>query len=64
MHPLAPPLYGEATPRVLIAPAAPGSTVIIAHVSRKQKDAVGVESCRFESIALKDMLRSPNGRDR
>jgi hypothetical protein len=47
-----------------LAPTAPGSAVIIAHVSRKQKDAVGLEWCRFGSTVVKDLLRSPYGRDR
>jgi hypothetical protein len=33
--------------------------VVIAHVSRKFKDDVGVEWCEFAPSVVKDLLRSP-----
>jgi hypothetical protein len=35
------------------------ATVVIAHVSRKFKDDVGVEWCEFAPSVVKDLLRSP-----
>jgi hypothetical protein len=37
-----------------------GSALVVAHVSRKLKDDVGVEWCQFAPRIVKDLLRSPS----
>jgi hypothetical protein len=37
--------------------------VVVAHVSRKFKDDVGVEWCEFAPTVVKDLLRSPAMRE-
>lgn len=37
-------------------------TVLLAHVSRKEKEDVGIEWCEFAPIVVKDLLRSPSMR--
>lgn len=37
-----------------------GGAEIMAHVTRKLKDAVGLEWCEFAPRAVKDLLRSPS----
>jgi hypothetical protein len=40
----------------------PPSAILLAHVSRKGKEDVGIEWCEFAPIVVKDLLRSPSMR--
>lgn len=44
---------------IALPPPAQGDAVIKAHVTRKLKEAVGVEWCEFAPSVVKDLLRSP-----
>jgi len=43
-------------------PPSPRAAVLMAHVSRKLKEGVGIEWCEFAPIIVKDLLRSPSVR--
>jgi hypothetical protein len=43
-------------------PSSPRATVVMAHVSRKLKEGVGIEWCEFAPTVVKDLLRSPSVR--
>jgi hypothetical protein len=38
------------------------AAILLAHVSRKREEDVGIEWCEFAPIAVKDLLRSPSMR--
>jgi hypothetical protein len=40
----------------------PRPAILLAHVSRKRKEDIGIEWCEFAPIAVKDLLRSPSMR--
>jgi hypothetical protein len=41
-------------------PPSPRAAVLMAHVSRKLKEGVGIEWCEFAPTIVKDLLRSPS----
>jgi hypothetical protein len=43
-------------------PPSPRAAVLMAHVSRKLKEGVGIEWCEFAPTLVKDLLRSPSVR--
>jgi hypothetical protein len=45
---------------IKLPPPSQGAAVVVAHVSRKLKEGVGVEWCQFAPSAVKDWLRSPS----
>jgi hypothetical protein len=48
--------------RIELPPPSPHAAVVRAHVSRKLKEAVGIEWCEFAPNIVKDLLRSPSVR--
>jgi hypothetical protein len=47
---------------VELPPTSPRPAILLAHVSRKREEDVGIEWCKFAPIVVKDLLRSPSMR--
>jgi PilZ domain len=47
---------------VELPPPSPRPAILLAHVSRKREEEVGIEWCEFAPIVVKDLLRSPSMR--
>jgi hypothetical protein len=45
--------------RIELPPPSPGVAVVMAHISRKLKEGIGIEWCEFAPTVVKDLLRSP-----
>jgi hypothetical protein len=47
---------------VELPPPSPRPAILLAHVSRKREEDVGIEWCEFAPIVVKELLRSPSVR--
>jgi hypothetical protein len=48
--------------RIELPPPSPQVAVVMAHISRKFKEGIGIEWCEFAPTIVKDLLRSPTVR--
>jgi hypothetical protein len=48
--------------RIELPPPSPRVAVVMAHISRKFKEGIGIEWCEFAPTIVKDLLRSPTVR--
>jgi len=55
-------LHGLIEVRVELPQPSQSPAILLAHVSRKREEDVGIEWCEFAPIVVKDLLRSPSMR--